>query len=421
MANDYLGLFNFGQQPDPRQAEMERRRQQIIQMSQNTAHQNIGAQQAMGAANAAQGIGTLARGAVGAVTGADVRSDQQKLAAVRAQVAAALKGTDMQDPDKVYPVLIRVLQQAGLVPQAMAAAREYEEIKKGRRTEERSVRELERREVKDANDARLRELKLQQYDPRSPLNKAIDQLAALRAKRDALPEGSRERANADRAIEVMESNLMKAHKGSVKSVDLTDRVQIINSEDGTVIREIPKGVSPKDAAKASAKSAAAAAADEDAVFAADQALAAIDRLLTNKRVTSVAGATGLVASKTPGLEAYTVAAEIESLGGRVFLTAIQKLKEASRTGGTGLGALSDAEGARIVSSAGQVKPGTSDESLLNSLTEIRVIFQRARDKAAASAKNSAAAPTPAAPTATPAAPTAGGSVQQVNGVTIRNW
>lgn len=158
MAQDFLSIF--GPQADPRAAQIAAARAQEMQLAQMNPAQQIAASRAMGAGNAARGMGQLATGAIGAATGVDTRDPQAKLAAVKAKVQAALRGQDLTDPDKVYPVLIRALQEAGLVQEAMAAVREYEDMKLKREDRQIKREDMARKErgaearLQDARDAR---------------------------------------------------------------------------------------------------------------------------------------------------------------------------------------------------------------------------------------------------------------------------
>lgn len=224
MQQDYLGMFGPAGEDVALRAQQEQQAMQLAQMSPR-AQVNYGA--IRGGQMLGDGIGAVLKSASGQTSPEN---------AVRAQLAAA--GVSPSDPEKFYPVLIAILQRNGMLPQAMAAAREFEAWKL-------KQREQTRKEEKDDSDARLRQLRIEQYDPRSALQKNIDSLQKLMAARDALPEGSPERKNADVAIERMKDAIAKTHKGMVKIVDAGDKVEIINAEDGTAIRTLTKGAAPR--------------------------------------------------------------------------------------------------------------------------------------------------------------------------------
>lgn len=153
MANDYLSIFD--QQADPRVAEIAAARGREMQLAQLNPAQQIAAARTMGAGNASRSLGQLGAGAIGAATGVDTRDQQSRMAAVKAQVQAALRGRDMTDPTQVYPILIRALQDAGLVREAMAAVQEFEDIKNKR--EDRSIKRDDIARKERSTSARLEE------------------------------------------------------------------------------------------------------------------------------------------------------------------------------------------------------------------------------------------------------------------------
>ena len=236
MANQY-GMLGLGAADALDAQANEARRARAMDYARLTPAQ----QSSFNASNTSQmvgeGMGGLIGHGIGALTGTDTRSTPDKMRAVQQQMTQALQGVNPEDIDKAYPIMIRILQQNGMTPEAMAMAQEYEKLKNTKRT-------ADRLETKEANDVRLRQLKLDQHDPRSPLQKSIKGLEDLMAKRDAMPEGSQQRANADVAIETMIGNISKETKGSVVTVDAGDYMEIINKEDGTLIRRIAKGNDP---------------------------------------------------------------------------------------------------------------------------------------------------------------------------------
>jgi len=236
MANPY-GMLGLGAPEAMEAAEQQARRQRAMEYARLTPAQ----QSSYNASNAAQmvgqGMGSLVGQGVGMLTGSDMRDPAQKVRGVQQQMAQALQGVDPSDIDKAYPIMIGILRDNGMVPEAMAMAKEYEDLKQKKATHTRL-------ETKDANDARLRQLRLDQHDPRSALQKNVDGLQALMTKRDQLPEGSPERKNADQAIVRMQEAISKTHYGMVTFNDLGDRVEVVNKEDGNVIRTVLKGNDP---------------------------------------------------------------------------------------------------------------------------------------------------------------------------------
>lgn len=82
------------------------------------------------------------------------------------------------------------------------------------------------------------------------------------------------------------------------------------------------------------------------------------------------GITGAVASHIPGTQAADFRAALDSIKGAIVLEKMQSLKEASKTGASGLGALSDKEGDRLAASIAALNPNMSDEALAQSLDDI---------------------------------------------------
>jgi hypothetical protein len=82
------------------------------------------------------------------------------------------------------------------------------------------------------------------------------------------------------------------------------------------------------------------------------------------------GMTGAVLSHLPGTDARDFRATLEAIKGGIILEKMQALKEASKTGASGLGALSEKEGDRLAASVAALDPGMSDEKLNESLDAI---------------------------------------------------
>lgn len=89
------------------------------------------------------------------------------------------------------------------------------------------------------------------------------------------------------------------------------------------------------------------------------------------------GFLGDLASSVPGTSAHTLSQMLQSLGGQVSLNALQELKAASSTGGAGLGALSDAEGAMLRSSLGSLSQTLPKDELLFNLRRIKALLSKA--------------------------------------------
>jgi hypothetical protein len=77
-----------------------------------------------------------------------------------------------------------------------------------------------------------------------------------------------------------------------------------------------------------------------------------------------------VLSRVPGTDAADFRGYIDAIQGGIILEKLQALKEASKTGASGLGALSEKEGERLAASVAAIKPNMSDKALKDSFDAI---------------------------------------------------
>lgn len=82
------------------------------------------------------------------------------------------------------------------------------------------------------------------------------------------------------------------------------------------------------------------------------------------------GITGRLLSNVPGTQAADFDAFLTQIEGGVILEKLQALKESSKTGASGMGALSEKEGARLAASVAALSPNMSAEALEQSLNDI---------------------------------------------------
>lgn len=167
---------------------------------------------------------------------------------------------------------------------------------------------------------------------------------------------------------------------ATKNADLQGK-QISNRVDAaTADATIRKAAA--DAAKAEADAAAAAAAGRDKPIM-DPAIAqAIKGLGLDELLLSVAaarkevgsgratGIPGAIGSMIPGSYANDLRASIDSIQGAVIMEKLQQLKDASKTGASGMGALSEREGARLAASIAALSPRMSAKKFGESLATI---------------------------------------------------
>jgi hypothetical protein len=105
-----------------------------------------------------------------------------------------------------------------------------------------------------------------------------------------------------------------------------------------------------------------AAAGEAAISTFDRSIQTIDEILADPALTSAVGVKGIT-SYLPGSEAQTVKAKIETLKSQSFLNEVEKMK--------GLGALTEAEGQRLVSAIGSLDRDMPEKAFKAELNKIR--------------------------------------------------
>lgn len=180
-------------------------------------------------------VGDALNVGVAAATGQPVQNPRMKMEQVRQRVQAALQGVDASDPTKVYPTMIKVMQDEGMVSQAMALQKEYEEITNKRRDDARA-------QAKDQATQEYHDKLIASRDPRSPLSKSIEMYQKALTARDATQEGSTERKNADAAVKAYEEQLFKQHKIVVQ--DTPDATFILDPTTGAEIRRFSHTMRP---------------------------------------------------------------------------------------------------------------------------------------------------------------------------------
>jgi hypothetical protein len=111
----------------------------------------------------------------------------------------------------------------------------------------------------------------------------------------------------------------------------------------------------------------------------DKSLATVDRLLSHPGRETATGLSSLIhpANYIRGTKAVDFQRELESFDAQMFLSSVKSMK--------GMGQLSDAEGKKISAAVGAIKPGMSDESIVNNLGIIRDELTKAKTRMATSA------------------------------------
>ncbi len=116
-----------------------------------------------------------------------------------------------------------------------------------------------------------------------------------------------------------------------------------------------------------------AAAGDAAISTFDRSISTIDEILADPALPSAVGVKGIT-SYLPGSDAQTVKAKIETLKSQSFLNEVEKMK--------GLGALTEAEGQRLVSAIGSLDRDMPEKAFKAELNKIRG-YMEARKSAAA--------------------------------------
>lgn len=114
-------------------------------------------------------------------------------------------------------------------------------------------------------------------------------------------------------------------------------------------------------------------AGEAAISTFDRSIQTIDEILTDPALPSAVGVKGIT-SYLPGSEAQTVKAKIETLKSQSFLNEVEKMK--------GLGALTEAEGQRLVSAIGSLDRDMPEKAFVEELNKIKG-YMTSRKEAAA--------------------------------------
>lgn len=105
----------------------------------------------------------------------------------------------------------------------------------------------------------------------------------------------------------------------------------------------------------------------------DSSIAAADKLLSHPGLSSAVGLSSVIPTR-PGSDASDFEAELDSYNAKTFMSNVSKMK--------GLGALTEAEGAKITSAAGAVRKDMSEKALKANLKTMRDGMETARKRLA---------------------------------------
>lgn len=309
----------------------------------------------MGADLAGKGLGAAAALAAGK----DPRTPMQRdLAAVEAAKAEVAKlGIDPDKPetiDQFYRQVIQILQKQGLAAEALEVGKEYADQKLKRTKSGLEVEELQRKKDRDAAvDARAKErnaLLLKKFGAAaSPMGKML---------------ADYERADDPFKKQQLLAAIQNLAGAGWKAVDLGDRVELRDAKTGAVLGSEKKGAIPETGTAAGrrddAKKTAEGAYGEYMAGLQRQYNAAAELYnhpglegITGRlgRKVGEEGFAGEAMTLVSSDDARAALALYKQVTGGAFLAGLAKLKAASKTGATGLGAVSEREGDKVQSDA----------------------------------------------------------------------
>lgn len=106
----------------------------------------------------------------------------------------------------------------------------------------------------------------------------------------------------------------------------------------------------------------------------DASIKAADDLLSDKGLSSAVGLSSIVPTR-PGSAAADFEAKLDSFNAKTFLSSVEQMK--------GLGALTEAEGAKLTSAAGALNKSMSEDAFKKSLAEMKSGMENAKARLAA--------------------------------------
>lgn len=448
MAQGMLGLFGNVRSPEE---EDDKQREFALRYSGLTTplQQNL-YEIARGGQNMVEGARGLVGGGLSMATGKDVdlRTPGAQRAAKLAAVQEAMKGLnlDPNDPaalDKYYPALIRALGEQGLTAEAAEVVQEYQKMKSqaakdalASKREERMTREGQAKLDLSRQRIELDAQKAQMVGP-----KAVQIVKQIEQYQQRLAQNPDDTLASD-AIQNLKLALEQELAGKgFKLEKLNDRYVVVNTSTGDVREGGPMGEKPATE-EARLKREAAKAAVSTALSGTMAALQA--RYEDAARLYAAPGLNWITGRFGPALEldrrSPTAEAALPGSGrnalalhdqvaGGAFLAGLQQLKDASKNGASGLGQVTEVEGAKVQASMAALRLSQDLASYRKNLAiyikRIEELAQRLNERAAAEGLPArpftaqplptaagiyapAKKPAPAAPAAAPKAPAATG-------------
>lgn len=368
MANPSQGmlgnLFNSGY-AGVRQEELdEEKRMQALSAMDGFQADRLATYE--GANMLGKGLGSLAASAAGRDprTPAKIRAD-----AIEAAKAQVMKlGFDPErDSDQFYIEVMRALQKQGLIPEMMAIRKEWQEEKAALAKEKLGTdklalekEDLERKALKDQLDYDAKLAKIESLTKVGVPLKNATKLTRLFAEREALspsdPNLAAKRAAYDKAIQVESS-------GKVAARDLGGVSELYNTSTGQPVRTTDKTLPPRDEEKKNAAGEKLESVYREAMAGLQKQYDAVIALHNHSGVDGITGRfaqwvgdkdstiLGTMATIVAPQDALNALALYKQIEGARFLAALMQLKKQSATGASGLGAVSNSEGDRVVSEA----------------------------------------------------------------------
>jgi hypothetical protein len=340
------GMFSnlFNPRVDPAIAEDEERLRALAGMK---PHEQMGYTSLSGGAQMGQGLGKMAAGLTGRDTQSPTVKRNAALEAAKAEIAQLGAKPDRE-------AMIAILRKHGLLGESLDVGSALTD--------------------QDATAERLR-IQAEESARKAKKDVLTDERAKERnaiLKTNGVPEFGKYIQMIEDAVdpatrqlytERVNQMLGKSGKG-IKVVDLGDRVQLVDAATGKPVgAEMDKGSAPlneKDAAKAAAEEKRQGGAYSKAMAGAQSDYDAAVRLYSHPGVSAMTGAWMRLVGE-PGAFGQIVTSMTTDAGraafelwrqvtGKTFLSGLNALKEASPTGSTGLGQVSNIEGDKVQAS-----------------------------------------------------------------------
>ena len=351
-----MAMFSDARTPEQEEEDL---RKQAFDYARLTPEQQITADSVRGNQRMAQGI----QQGVGGALGVDMRSPgvQQRANETAARDEIAKLDIDPQDIDKYYPAVIRILMKYKMVDAAMAAQKEFQQRRNEQRRTDIQLKGEERKLAADKarNEVALKRIELDRskQDRMGPAAmQMIMQLQRLQATLGQNPDDQTTLAAIERLKDALEVELAK-NKFQLK--DAGGKLVVFDTTTGDVSEGVDKTAKPATAKEERANKAVKDQA-EAGIRQAQEDIANAVRLYNHK---GLPGITGAIYGRTPSVSEASMSAMAlyEQVQAGTFLAALRSLKGPENKP-TGLGSLTEVEGAKIQSAMAALSRVQSTES-----------------------------------------------------------